>query len=231
MEGATRPGRYGVALLGLLMVTWSCNAPAGQTDPVPGVNASATEAIRHLAGCFEVTYRFVEDGVHDIFSPDYGLATPTKEWVSLRRTEEQTFEMQHALFVGSRPLAHWYEVWRQEPGGGGWTQEVWGGTPGPDSELRYGCTGPWVGNRWECHAGRAKKPLREDKRPYDWLDRKNILQVTPRGFVHNEHNRKMQASGEVFASELGWIAYQRLADAECAPATERYPRESLGSAE
>ena len=218
-------------LLGLLGPAWSCSDPADNADPTPIVRSTASEIIELLTGCFEVTYRFVEDGTQDIFSDDYGLTNPTKEWVGLRRTGDQTFQLQHALFVGPRPLAHWYEVWTQQPDTRAWTQEVWGGTPGPDSEVRYGCTAPWVGNRWECHAGRAEKPLRDDSRDYDWLDRTNILHVTPKGFVQNEHNRKMRASGEVVSSELGWITYARRDEEQCAPATERFPKESLGLAE
>ncbi len=203
-------------LLGPLGAVGSCGAPTSQADPVPMVSSTASAAIQELAGCFEVSWRFVEDGVHDIFAPDYGLITPTKEWVGLRRTGDATFQLQHVLFAGPRPLAHWYEVWTQQPSTEDWTQEVWGGTPGPDSDVRYGCTAPWVGNRWECHAGRAEKPLRDEARDYDWLDRTNILHVTPKGFVQNEHNRKMRASGDVVSSELGWITYTRLAEEQCA---------------
>ena len=217
-------------LLGPLGVVWSCGAPTGPPDPGPVVSSTGTDAIQQLAGCFDVTWRFVEDGVHDMFSEDYGLASPAKEWVGLRRTGEETFQFQHALFIGARPLAHWYEVWTQQPGTDDWRQEVWGGTPGPESERRYGCTAPWVGNRWECHAGRAEKPLRDENRDYDWLDRTNILQVTPDGFVQNQNNRKMREAGDVASSELGWTTYVRLDDQQCAPATERFPKELLGPA-
>ncbi len=215
-------------VLAALGATWSCGTPTGQPDLRPVVGSTGTNAIQQLAGCFEVTWRFVEDGSHDIFSEDYGLTNPQKEWVSLRHTGEDSFELQHVLFVGPRPMPHWYEVWMRQSDTPNWTQEVWGGTPGPDSEVRYGCTAPWVDNSWECHAGRAAKPLRDDERDYDWLDRRNIILVTPNGFVQNEHNRKMRASGDVVSSELGWITYTRLAEEQCAPATEQFPKEPIG---
>ncbi len=210
-----------------LGMTWSCGTPTDQPDPGSVVRSTGTDAIQQLAGCFEVTWRFVEDGIHDLFSPDYGLTNPTKEWVGFRHTEEHTFQLQHALFVEGRPLAHWYEVWTQPPGTDDWRQEIWGGTPGPESEVRYGCTAPWADSRWECHAGRAAKPLRDDRRDYDWLDRTNILQVTPHGYVQNQDNRKMRENGEVVSSELGWVTYARLDDEQCAPATRRFPSEPL----
>ncbi len=56
-------------LLGPLGVVWFCGAPTSRSAPVPIVRSTASEAIQELAGCFEVSWRFVEDGVHDIFAP------------------------------------------------------------------------------------------------------------------------------------------------------------------
>ena len=218
-------------LLGPLGVVWSCGAPTSRPAPVPIVKSTASETIQELAGCFEVSWRFVEDGIHDMFSEDYGLTNPTKEWVGLRRVGDDVFHLQHVLIVDQTPLAHWHEVWSRKPDTNDWTQEVRGGTPGPESELRYGCTAPWVDNRWECHAGRAAKPLRDDERDYDWLDRRNVLLVTPNGFVQNEHNRKMRSSGEAVSSELGWVTYARIGEERCASAAKRFPKEVLRSAE
>lgn len=203
-----------------------------RTSPQNG-GASAHTGIgevARLAGCFEVTYRFVEDGAHDIFSERYGLNSPEKEWVSFEKAGPDTFRLQHVFFTGSRPIPHWHEVWKWHPDTQAWTQEVWGGAPGPRSELRYQCTAPWTGNRWECHAGKAQKPFRDDGAPfgfkrddYDWLDRKNILLVTPKGWVQSEDNRKVRGSGEVVSHELGWITYARLADDRCEPAPRQFP--------
>ena len=198
-----------------------------------GSAPSGLNQIQQLAGCFEVSYQFVEDGIHDIFSKRYGLANPTKEWIGLKKTGEHAFLLQHVLFVGSRPIPHWREVWIWHSDTQAWTQEVWGGAPGPDSELRYRCTAPWVTNRWECHAGRAEKPFRDsgapfghERRDYDWLDRKNVILVTPNGWVQNEHNSKMKSSGNLVSYELGWITYTRIDEERCETAPEQFPKDS-----
>jgi len=193
--------------------------------------AAGVSEIQKLAGCFEVTYRFAEDGTHDIFSERYGLPKPVKEWIGLEKTGEDSFLLTHVLFV-PEPIAHWRDVWKSNaqssPPSESWTQEVWGGPPGLGSELRYRCTAPWTANRWECHAGRSSKPIRDAGAPhqrddYDWIDRHNILLVTPNGWVQNEHNRKMKASGEFVSYELGWITYKRIDEEQCKPASEQFP--------
>lgn len=190
--------------------------------------------IENLSGCFAVTYRFVEDGTHDMFSERYGLLEPIKEWIGLRQEEEGIFVLPHVSIVDSRIVPHWYEVWKHHPDQSTWTQEVWSQSPGDArSELRYECTAPWEGNRWECHAGKASKPFRDSGAPfgfnrtdYEWLDRKNILLVTEKGWVHNEHNKKMRSSDTTVSYELGWITYRRLEDNACQPAMEQFPRET-----
>ena len=193
-----------------------------------GAAAQTPEAIRHMAGCFEVHYRFAEDGAHDIFSKSYRLNHATKEWVGLEKTGADSYVMNHVLFVPD-PIAHWRDVWTKERNGQ-WTQEVQGGPPGLGSELRYRCTAPWAANRWECHAGRADKPNRDsgapagvDRPDYDWIDRKNILLATPNGWVQNEHNRKMKESGELVSYELGWVTYTRIDEQQCGGAPKQFP--------
>ncbi|MBI1956159.1 MAG: hypothetical protein HYS38_07170, partial [Acidobacteria bacterium] len=73
-----------------------------------GSATSGLNEIQQLAGCFEVSYRFVEDGIHDIFSERYGLTNPAKEWVGVKRTGD-AYLLQHVLVVGSRPIPHWHE--------------------------------------------------------------------------------------------------------------------------
>lgn len=189
-----------------------------------GAAQSRISEIHQLAGCFDVTYRFVEDGIRDIFSERYGLANPAKEWIGFQRAADDTFVLQHVLFAAGTSFPHWHEVWTRDRDRQTWTQEVRGGTYGATSQLRYRCAAPWTGNRWECHAGRAEKPIRDEKHDYDWLDRKNILLVTPNGWVQNEDNRKMRSSGDVVSHELGWITYARIADDRCEAAPSQFPK-------
>lgn len=192
--------------------------------------------IRNLSGCFTVTYTFFEDGARDTFARGRPLG-PITEWVGYRVDADGARTLIHAsLTDDGRVVPHWHEVWRHHPQSETWRQEVRRGAPAedgaPPKELRYACTAPWAMNRWQCRAGPAAKPFRDsgapfghDRKDYDVLDRENIILVTPGGWVHNEHNRKMTEAGAVVAYELGWIEYRRTNAAKCAAAEKMYPRE------
>lgn len=190
-------------------------AAAQQSGPITTHAPAGIENIEDLAGCFAVTYRFAEDGVHDLFNEDYGLDEPITEWVGLERDDGgDALTLLHASITDDgRAVPHWHEVWTPHPDDGTWTQEVWSRTPEhEDRELRYRCTAPWRLNRWQCHAGEAPKPFRDYGAPfgfsradYDYLDRENILLATDEGWVQNEHNKKVAADGTVVSYELGWI--------------------------
>jgi len=190
--------------------------------------------IENLAGCFEVTYRFVEDGEHDSLRPDYALEDPITEWLRLSRPDENTFVLLHVSITGDgRTVPHFHEIWRFDEARSVWRHEIRRGAEGEgESVLRYACTADWVLNLWQCHAGRAEKPFRDsgapfgfDRQDYDWIDRHNEVLATPRGWVHSEFNRKMTDDDTLVAYELGWITYKRIDDAQCAPAKEAFPLE------
>lgn len=189
------------------------------------------ERLVQMSGCFEVTYRFAEDGRHDAFSPDYGLEEPVTEWIALERQDDTTFVMTHVGVRQGVPVPHFREIWTYSALDGRWTHEIWNRLPDdPNSQLRYACETRWERNRWECAAGRAEKPFRDsgapfgfDRTDYDWLDRTNILLVTSRGWIHNQHNKKMAGEGRVVSYELGWITYARVDRATCGSAPERFP--------
>jgi hypothetical protein len=192
--------------------------------------------VEKLSGCFDVTYRFVEDGAHDLFSEKYQLDKPNREWISFKHGEKNTFILQHVTFNDDQPTSHFHEVWKYHPNEKAWTQEVWSQAYGNKGrKLRYQCTAPWEMNRWECHAGEAQKPFRDNGAPfgfnrtdYEHLDRENTLLVTPNGWVQNEHNIKMSPSNAIVSYELGWITYRRLGDNACKMAIDLFPREVVG---
>lgn len=161
----------------MMAQTWRFLSAMSMLSLTPNVTVDSAQSgigeVQRLAGCFEVSFRFAEDRTQDIFAERYRLTNPTKEWVGLKQTSDNTFVLQHVLFAGPKPFPHWHEVWTWHQDRQAWTQEARGGAAGPTSQLRYRCTAPWTGNRWECHAGRAEKPLRDEKRDYDWLDRRN----------------------------------------------------------
>lgn len=188
-------------------------------------SAPGASQVEKLAGCFAVTYRFAEDGVRDIFGEEYGLEEPVKEWIALEEEEGdgRLTVMHYAIGPDGDRRPHFHEVWTSRPDEDAWTQEVWSSSPdNPGRELRYRCTAPWEGNRWQCHAGKAAKPFRDDGAPfgfdrtdYSWLDRDNTVLVTDNGWVHSQSNEKVTEDGEVVGFELGWITYRRLADDRC----------------
>jgi hypothetical protein len=167
--------------------------------------AEAPEPLKHLAGCFEVTYRFVEDGVHDkeikgdIFE-EITVAAVDGGWA-----------FQHwGVFKGQR-IKHWREQWRRE-GDGSFTQTV----IGPFEDPRYACTAPFRVNQWQCAVRGAPKPQRDRARTdYVTLDRENVLQITPRGWVQSERNVKRDAGGAAVAHEVGWNEYRRVDGKKC----------------
>ncbi|MBB3192581.1 DUF6607 family protein [Halomonas cerina] len=213
--------RIGVLVLGAALVASS--AAWGAED-----SESGRRHIEHLAGCFEVTYRFAEDGVHDIFSEEYGLEEGLLEWLALETLSETAYRLTHMSVLENRVMPHFHEIWRYLPDEEGWQHEVWSrSAANPAKELRYTCSASWVHNTWSCHAGKAEKPFRDsgapfgfDRTDYDYLDRDNTLLVTPEGWIHAQHNLKKRESGEVVAHELGWITYRRVDDQRCASAHE-----------
>ncbi|CAB1275832.1 DUF6607 family protein [Candidatus Nitrosacidococcus tergens] len=196
--------------------------------------------VENISGCFDVTYRFIEDGVHDMFSKQHKqeLNTPSREWISFKEKEgeKNTFILQHVTFSREEkePQSHFHEIWKYHPNTGSWTQEVRSQAYGSEkTELRYQCTASWNMNQWQCHStNEAGKPFRDNGAPfgfkrtdYDHLNRNNSILVTPNGWVQSEQNKKISASGAVAAYELGWITYQRLEDGFCETAIKPYPRE------
>jgi hypothetical protein len=210
--------RQALVPLALGLAIAAMPAAAGPSTPGEAQN------VEMMAGCFAVSYEFVEDGIHDSLSPDYQLDEPITEWIELERRDDAALTLiHHSITEDGRAVPHFHEIWAPEPGGAGWTQEVWRWTPEDDRrELRYSCTAPWELNRWQCHAGPAAKPFRDagapfgfDRTDYDWLDRDNTVLVTENGWVHAQHNKKLDDDGELVSFELGWIVYRRVDPQQC----------------
>jgi hypothetical protein len=178
--------------------------------------------ILNMAGCFDVTYYFHEDGEHDYFNPEKPPALVNEEFIAVTEDEPARVVLQHATIgEGGRAVPHWHQVWTQEEGG--WTQSVFGRTPGDeDRQLRYRCTAPWSMNQWSCVIGAAPKPFRDSGAPfgffredYNYLFRDNAIIVTPRGWVQSERNRKFTEDGDLVGHELGYIIYSKWDEARC----------------
>src|SRR4051812_23430769 len=102
----------------------SCIAlSAGSGPSALAANSAAT--LKNLKGCFEVTYRFVEDGAHD-----YDLRGGFYEWIELRE-ENGVMMFQHFGVHDGEGAKHWREDW--SPSGENWNQKV----IGPFGDFRY----------------------------------------------------------------------------------------------
>lgn len=195
--------RLGILLAGILLGGIPTGTASAGSDEHG--DASKIKILKNLAGCFGVSYRFVENGVHD-----KDLKGDLFEEIVLEE-KNGVYAFQHwGIFKGAR-IRHWREEWRKEPDGR-YTQRV----IGPFEDFRYECTAPFVFNQWHCAVTGAPKPNRDRERTdYEVLDRTNTLQITPPGWVHAERNVKRARGGTAVANEVGWNEYRRVEASRC----------------
>ncbi len=167
-----------------------------------------SEVLKNLQGCFQVSYRYVEDGAHDL-----DLKGDLFEYVTYEgRSSSQFF--QHYGIQENQAMKHWSEEWSMDAQGNQ-VQQVFS----PSGALRYTCTAPMVANQVRCYTTNSPKPTRDwGRNDYATLDRENTLQFTPKGWVQAENNIKRDAAGKMIANEIGWNEYKRVDEKNCAPA-------------
>ena len=219
--------------------------------------ADDIDHIKSMAGCFEVTFQYVDTKVLD---PRYTGSAPKHstaiEWVVVDGLSETQVELQHVLVSGPAMIKHWRQVWTHEGtavtqfmGGeqhllkilpseavkGRWTQVV----TNVDDAPRYGCSGDWQaspgGAQWRCTVD-APLPRREKdhRHEYDLLERTNIHRIVPDGWDHDQYNDKIRledGTRTVLAKEYGHNTYRRVADEQCAEAIAWWPGEQQAWAE
>jgi hypothetical protein len=189
--------------MAVLVAVLASHRGATAAEGAPGV-------LQHLAGCFEVSYRFVEDGVHD-----KDIRGDLFEEITLEE-RDGVYAFQHYGIFKGRRMKHWREEWRRHPDGS-FTQAV----IGPFEDPRYTCTAQFQFNQWRCTTHGAPKPQRDRERAdYQTLDRENTLQITSQGWVQAENNVKRTATGVAVANELGWNEYRRVDEVRCRPARD-----------
>lgn len=176
--------------------------------------AEPRDLIKNLSGCFRVTYRFVEDGPRDSRF-DLWQGDEFYEWISFKE-ENSILQLQHYGVAGSDAMKHWREDWSENPDQS-WNQKVYSPS---GTELRYECSAHFQFNQWRCHAGLAGKPAIRDRNrdDYKFLDRENTLQITDRGWIQVEINKKINKEGLAVSNEVGWNEYSRVDEARCEPA-------------
>jgi hypothetical protein len=189
----------GVLVAAVALLAGLLFGSAVAADPTP------PEPLNYLAGCFEVSYRFIEDGVRD-----KEIKGDLFEQITVE-ARNGLWAFQHWGVFKGRRIKHWREEWRRQPDNS-FAQTV----IGPFEDARYECTAPFRFNQWRCATRGAPKPQRDQARTdYQTLDRENTLQITPRGWVQSENNVKRDANGAPVANEIGWNEYRRVDDAKC----------------
>jgi hypothetical protein len=129
-----------VVPMACLVAVLASHRGAAAAEEPPGV-------LQHLAGCFEVSYRFVEDGVHD-----KDIRGDLFEEITLEE-QDGVYAFQHYGIFKGRRMKHWREEWRRHPDGS-FTQAV----IGPFEDLRYTCTAQFQFNQWRCTARGGQNP-------------------------------------------------------------------------
>jgi hypothetical protein len=205
--------------LGLALAT-----PVHAADDGGDRDMQGAEHIREMTGCFEVTYRYFEDGEHDFFGEQYGLDDPiTLENEITARGPRSITITNYAFGRDGERRPHWHMVWAYLANENAWRQTIWSRAQSSENrEFRYTCEGRWERNRWTCDAGLAPKPFRDDGAPFGFLrndyaelDRHNRILVTPEGWAMTQQNRKLTEDGELVGYETGWILYDKQDPAAC----------------
>ena len=186
----------------LAILSFSTGALAAEpTVPTP---------LNHLAGCYKVSYRFVEDGAHDTT-----IVGEFYEYVSFKNTDTG-FLFQHYGQQGSEVIKHWSENWSANADGS--VKQV---VQSPSGKVRYTCEGQFQFNQFRCMVKDAPKPVRDSERKdYVTLDRDITLQITDKGWVQAQNDLKKDATGKAVSNEVGWNQYDRVDEKVCAPAIE-----------
>ncbi len=202
---------FGIFLLNLLTLV-----AFGQKNESPEVKKLRMdrEAIRSMAGCYQVTFEFAET-----FAPDTAYKYHDRkfeeglEYVILVEDRDKFISFQHLLVVGDMIIKHWRQDWvyentevlsfykdnswkkiklTSEQAKGTWTQKVYQ----VDDSPRYEGYGTWnhVDGRhfWESTAD-APLPRREftKRSDYNVLRRHSHIETNANGWYLEQDNEKI----------------------------------------
>ena len=188
--------------------------------------AKDIEAIKAMAGCYEVRFNFAET-----FSPDKSYekkdnyTSRALEWITVAEESPKEIKLQHLLIVNPKGkdknaiVKHWRQDWKFENTDfytfdrenkwkfkkldpksvkGQWSQIVYQ----VDDAPRYAGSGTWIHldgkTYWESSAD-APLPRREytKRNDYNVLNRTNKHEIYDWGWLHNQDNKKiMRAEGK-----------------------------------
>lgn len=213
-----------------------------------GQNKKDREAIKKMCGCYEVTFNYQEAFAKSKDSAYVGSKpsrTRALEWVQALTDEKNKVVLQHLLIVGKGENQHIVKHWRQDwlyqntafhqykgdnhwhyeelPAKavkGQWTQKVYQ----VDDSPRYEGTATWVhvdGKSFWENQTYAPLPRREHEQrsDYNLLLRHNRHEITPYGWLHQQHNGKIKREqgkdDELLAQEWGQNTYKKVDNARC----------------
>ncbi len=180
-------------------------------------------SIKHMCGCFEVTFEFSETFIYSkdsLYQPSKNKTDRGLEWAQLVVDEKDRIIIQHILQVGdsSDPyiVKHWRQDWvyqnqefyyydgdnnwkyvklPKQDVKGQWTQKVFQ----VDDSPRYEGSSSWVHidgkSYWENYTD-APLPRRERtiRSDYNVLNRGNRHEIKEIGWVHDQNNKKIVRS-------------------------------------
>jgi hypothetical protein len=209
------------------------------------------DAILAMAGEFKVKFHFHETLTFDPGrAPSSDEDSVAHEQVSVIEDRGDYIALQHLLVVemeGQKHVVkHWRQDWQFEPkfvteyrGHGHWVRRdlkrrdvkgAWSQTVfSVDDSPRYGGIGAWRHEGglsfWESRETWRPLPRRErDQRKfYDVLVGLNRHTITPRGWVHEQDNYKLnlaEAGNRIIAREIGINTYDRISGYDFSVASE-----------
>lgn len=200
-----------------------------------------TTAIKSMAGCYKVDFKFEET---EKTKPDYPISSEPfhdwgVEWIELDLDTENEVHLQHILLTPEGPLKHWRQEWVRDPqtmmsfkGDNTWetspivkpTTEIWvQKVLQVDDSPRYECAAPWNltenSSTWNCKAW-SPLPRREftKRSDYNILDRGNFVVLNSKGWIHHQLSDKVLSQNnktEIIAKEKGANTYEKIDDAQC----------------
>jgi hypothetical protein len=209
------------------------------------------DLIKAQAGCYDVTWDFIED---QVFIPNYPTVSKpyhekAMEWVTVDHDDQNRISLQHILIAGGEIQKHWRQEWifeepshydyfghqlwkaSQEPNvQGTWQRRVFQ----VDDSPRHECFGTWneAAKNWSCTSW-SPIPRRESSRhDYNVLARGNTHQLKASGWVLAEDNLKLnvdqQGNITKVAHELGTNTYTRADDSRCKAAQDWWTANQQG---
>ncbi|WP_395061994.1 DUF6607 family protein [Flavobacterium sp.] len=206
------------------------------------------KAIKSMCGCYEVKFNFAETFQYSKDSINYKPSKVKHdlglEWVELVEDKSNKIVLQHLLIVGKTDadiVKHWRQDWQYENTDiydfvkdrtwkfeklqaknvkGQWTQKVYQ----VDDSPRYEGTASWVhvdGTTYWRNTTDAPLPRREHTKrdDYNVLKRRNIHEITKKGWIHEQDNDKIirddNGNDVLLAQEKGVDVYTKVDDSKC----------------